>query len=296
MGQLTLTFLGVGSAFAKRNRQSNALVEMWADGTGSQSAPDDTLLIDFGMTGPDALYALKQRPDFTYLDVEGRINYPAIANLMVTHQHADHVGGIEEFAAMTRHVFARRAGGDERRTRLIATQEMIADVWTHSLSGGLSALSGRTATLDDYFEPYALGAIDDEDAEPFTLLDRFAFSFVQTDHIRIHRRFDWPSYAVRITDRQSGRTAFYSGDTRFDRRMIDQYIAPATISFHDVQLHDEPEPVHALLSELRTLPEPVRRTMYLYHYGDDWDAPEYEFVEREFAGFARPACRYLLFD
>jgi len=296
MGKLTLTFLGVGSAFAKRNRQSNALVEAWADDPRRQSAPDDTVLIDFGMTGPVALHELKLRPDFAYLDVDGRVNYPAITNLIVTHQHADHVGGLEEFAATTRHVFARPSSNDVRRTRLIATQEMIEGVWTHSLSGGLRALSGRTATLEDYFEPHPLRAMGDGDAQPFSVLDQFEFSLVQTDHIRIHERYDWPSYAVRIADRQSGETVFYSGDTRFDRAMIDKYVVPARLSFHDVQLRDEPTPVHALLSELRTLPESVRRTMHLYHYGDSWDASEYEFVQREFAGFARPAYRYLLFD
>jgi hypothetical protein len=44
---LTLTFLGVGSAFAKRNYNSNCLFEYWEKpGTRSRQTPDDTLLID----------------------------------------------------------------------------------------------------------------------------------------------------------------------------------------------------------------------------------------------------------
>lgn len=296
MGKLTLTFLGVGSAFAKRNAQSNALVEAWVDGPEGQSAPDDTVLIDFGMTGPTALHALKQRPEFAYLDDAGRINYPAISNIIVTHQHADHVGGLEELAAMNMHVFGRTSANGTPRPRLISTQPLLDDLWTHSLSGGLSALSGRTAALEDYFTLHPLRAIDDDTAVPFTVLDRFDFALVRTDHLHIRERFDWPSYGVRIVDRLSGASVFYSGDTRFDHPMIDQYVAPARLSFHDAQLIDEPDPVHALLSELRTLPESVRRKMYLYHYGDTWDAPRYEAVQREFAGFAVAAHRYPLFD
>ena len=56
---LTFTFLGVGNAFAKRNYQSNILVEAWLKGSEAQDAPDDTLLIDFGTTGPLALHELK---------------------------------------------------------------------------------------------------------------------------------------------------------------------------------------------------------------------------------------------
>ena len=58
---LTMTFLGVGSAFAKRNYNANILYEYWAkewDGPLPSSPPDDTLLVDFGVTGPLAIYAL----------------------------------------------------------------------------------------------------------------------------------------------------------------------------------------------------------------------------------------------
>ena len=56
---LTMTFLGVGGAFAKRNFQSNALIEAWSEGPDRQSRPDDTMLLDFGITGPMALHQLR---------------------------------------------------------------------------------------------------------------------------------------------------------------------------------------------------------------------------------------------
>ena len=61
-------------------------------------------------------------------------------------------------------------------------------------------------------------------------------------------------------------------------------------------IDDGPDPVHAMLSELRTLPKEVRRKTILYHFGDRWDDEAYAFVAVEFAGFAQPRHRYMLFD
>lgn len=296
MNKLTLTFLGVGSAFAKRNWHSNALLEAWHAGPESQPAPDETLLIDFGTTGPMALDALRRRSGFEYLTVDGRSNYPAIKNIIVTHQHADHVGGLEEFAAVNMHVFGGVATSGVPRPRLISTTTLLDSLWAHTLSGGLRALAGREAILEDYFIPCPLKHTRETNPQPLTLCDRFELVLVPTDHVRIHKPFDWPSFSLLITDRASGASVFYSSDTRFDSKLLDECAAPSRLVFHDVQLVDEPEPVHALLSELRALPDSLRRKMILFHYGDMWDEPAYSVVEREFAGFAAPHKRYLLFE
>ena len=70
----------------------------------------------------------------------------------------------------------------------------------------------------------------------------------------------------------------------------------AKICFHDVQLNDSTSPVHALISELRTMPAEVKSKTYLYHYDDAWDTGRYDFVAEEFAGFAQPQRRYVLFE
>jgi len=64
---LSLTFLGVGSAFAKRNFNANVLFEFWKrpwKGRVPPSPPDDTLLLDFGATGPAAFHVLKNQEGF----------------------------------------------------------------------------------------------------------------------------------------------------------------------------------------------------------------------------------------
>jgi len=52
---LTMTFLGVGSAFAKRNFNSNCLFEFWErpwPGDMPSKPPDDTLLVDSASPAP----------------------------------------------------------------------------------------------------------------------------------------------------------------------------------------------------------------------------------------------------
>ena len=305
---LTLTFLGVGSAFAKRNFQSNALVEAWSKGPEDQAVPDETLLIDFGTTGPCALHALKDKPGFEYLNHEGRIDYRVINNVFLTHQHSDHFGGLEELAIVNLLQRGALADPTVERPRLIGAERLLSNLWEHSLRGGLGIVDGRLAEFADYFRVEALSSSsaetnesdpDRRDLEPegFTFSERYRFQPFRTNHIYLGQPFDWPSYSLLITDPRTGGTVFYSGDTRFDRERFGPMMTGARLNFHDVQLEPDPDPspVHSLLSELRTLPEDVRKKTLLYHYGDTWDCGAYDSVAKEFAGFAQPQQRYTLF-
>jgi len=292
---LTLTFLGVGSAFAKRNFQSNALIEAWSISPDHQEAADDTLLIDFGTTGPLALHQLMVKPGFSYLDHNGVAHYPAIRCIFITHLHSDHIGGLEELVGMNVHCFADREAGGDFKPQLIGAPDVLANLWEHSLKGGLGALAGRPASLTDYFNVLAIHPPGRGEPDRFTMLDRYAFTLFPTDHIRLKRKYDWPSFGLLVTDHHSGDTVCYSGDARFDPQMMGEMMAAAKLNFHEVQLEDQTEPVHAMLSQLRTLPADVRKKTILYHYDDTWDCDAYNFVADEFAGFAQPQQRYTLF-
>lgn len=293
---LTLTFLGVGSAFAKRNLHSNALIEAWAQGPGEQPAPDDTLLIDFGATGPLALHQLSLRPGFEYLSKNGAINYSAIHRVFITHTHADHIGGLEEMGKVN--ACARgdnHASGRPYKPQIISSLSILINLWDQSLKGGMSAMAGRYALLQDYFFILALHA-----GEPgrgcFHMLKHYRCQPFPTDHIQVERKYDWPSFGLFIEDMRTRQGAFFSGDTRFDYFAYARLMERARICFHDVQLFDEPRRVHALIDELRTMPEAIRRKTWLYHYGDDWDSGAFADVPETFAGFAEAGKRYVLLD
>jgi len=291
---LTLTFLGVGSAFAKRNYNSNVLIESWKEGPQRQSLPDETLLIDFGCTGPMGLYDLMQADGFGYLSLNGMIDYRRIQNILVTHQHADHIGGLEELALMNVFVLA---GTEPRRFRpkIISSMNILVNLWDTSLKGGMSPLPGRYALLHDYFDIHALRPTP-KGYEPFLLGDRYRFVIFATDHIRIERKYDWPSYGVEMTDESTGESVFFSGDTRFDFKAYRERMKRAKLNFHDAQLTEQAFPVHALLSELRTMPDDIKQKTFLYHYGDEWQDAAFGTVGEEFAGFAQPHKRYVLFE
>ena len=292
---LTLTFLGVGSAFAKRNFHSNALIEAWESGPDQQAIPNDTLLVDYGGTGPLGLFQLMHRPGFEYLNRDGAINYPAIHRVFVTHTHADHIGGLEEMGLMNAYVYGDHAGGRHYKPQIISSLSILINLWDCSLKGGMSAMTGRYALLQDYFFILALHP-GEAGGDSFTLLKHYRFRPFPTDHIQIERKYDWPSYGLFIEDTRSPQAAFFSGDTRFDYAAYAPLMERAQICFHDTQLTEQPHPVHALLSEMRTLPEPVRRKTWIYHYGDDWDSGAYADIPSEFAGFAEAGKRYLLLE
>ena len=305
---LTLTFLGVGSAFAKRNFQSNALIEAWSSDPDNQPEPDDTLLLDFGTTGPIALHHLKSEPGYGYLDASGRPGFAAIRRVFISHLHSDHVGGLEELAMRTR-FSVPHAGEKPFRPQLIGTPELLQRLWEQTLRGGLGVLEGRSAGLEDYFHVQPLHPPGGGSPDCFMMLERYEFAVFPTHHIQMHHPHDWPSYGLVMRDVPTGEMVLYTGDTRFDFGNLGGRMSRARLIFHEVQLDppagathaslppaQRPPVVHSLLSELRTMPAEIRCKTLLYHYDDEWDDPCYDFVATEFAGFARPRHRYVLFS
>jgi ribonuclease BN (tRNA processing enzyme) len=295
---LTLTFLGVGAAFAKRNHHSNALFEYWEKpwkGKGPPAPPDDTLLLDFGANGPAAFHLLKEKPGFEHLRAANGMNrYPAIRKLFVTHPHADHIGGIEELALTNYFLFRDAKTNKPHKIELISSIAILVNLWDHSLKGGLNTLQNHYALLSDYF--FIRSLVPGQPDKNHFSLGPYHFEPFATDHIQIERKYDWPSYGLSISHPKEGRSVFYSGDTRFDYAAYAPRMEAADLCFHDCQLFDQPDTVHATLNELRNLPEDVRRKMRLYHFGDSFDDPALQPALAEFAGLAQPHHRYVLFD
>ena len=124
-GHLSLFFVGVGSAFSKIHHQTNLLV----------IKGKDHVLIDCGTLGPQGLWNVG-------------CSVKDIDNFIITHSHADHVGGMEEATLTDRYTI-------KKRPKLYVTDEYRNILWENSLKGGISfneIQNGKYLELNDLFE------------------------------------------------------------------------------------------------------------------------------------------------
>jgi len=244
-GRLRVVFLGTGSAFAKKHRQSNILIIQG----------DHHVLVDIGTQGSLALADMG-------LDVTEVNCY------LPTHSHADHIGGLEE-VGLTHRYLAKSS-----KPEMIILSDYEKELWSKSLAGGMEyceSKQGRPLELADFFvvrrpSPVKAGG---------GLVWNYQHGPIE---ISIMRTRHFPDTAISIEESQwcSGvfinQRAWISGDTMFDAKYPTGYAKTAELMFHDCQLFQGG--VHASYNELMTLPETVRAKMFLYHYGDDWEQPE----------------------
>ena len=121
-GNLSLFFLGTGNAFTKTAFQTNLLI----------IKGQDHLLVDCGTL---CSYAFENM-------YNGRIT--DIKNLLLTHPHADHIGGVEELALEGKYI-------TKRLVNLVITDEFKKSLWEESLKGGIQYSEEGVMTFDDYF-------------------------------------------------------------------------------------------------------------------------------------------------
>ncbi len=243
-GHLRVVFIGVGSAFAKRRRQSNMLVIQG----------DHHVLIDCGTQGPLALNDI----GLSVLDVQC---------YLPTHSHADHIGGFEEIMLMNRYT-PKKCGSKPQLVILRDYQDLL---WSKSLSGGsefCEVNQGRSLQLTDFFEVL----------RPKTQQVNGRKVWVYQHgpmEIMIMRTRHFPDSAISVDESQwccgvfINRRVWISGDTMFDQEYPERFSRDAEIMFHDCQLFQGG--VHASYHELMTLRPEIREKTYLYHYGDNWD-------------------------
>lgn len=243
-GNLLIVFIGVGSAFAKRNRQSNILLIQG----------DHHILIDCGTQGPLALDDLG-------------LQVVDVSCYLPTHSHADHIGGYEEIMLMNRYLH-------DRKPELIIVRDYQDLLWTKSLSGGSEyseVNKGQTLQMTDFFH------IRRPKTTEVNGRKCWVYQHGPIEVVIIRTRH-FPNTAINVDESQwcSGvfinRRVWISGDTMFDERYPLRYSKDSEVMFHDCQLNTGG--IHASYEELMTLPDDIRAKMFLYHYGDEWDQPE----------------------
>lgn len=262
-GSLEFFTVGVGSAFTKKHYQNNMLIVKGKD----------HVLIDCGTLCPLAFYNYHS-------------SITKVKNFLITHSHADHIGGLEEVALKGRYM-------TKSKPNMIITSEYKKLLWNQSLRGGNSYgeySNGEYLQFDDYFKQIKPKRI--------YIINRPMWEVtIGTINIKIYRTKHIPDNAG------SWKHSFYSigilvddkllfpSDTRFDKDLLDsmfEHFPNIEAVFHDCQFFTGG--VHASYDELKTLPAEMKKKMILCHYSDKIDTHHPE--KDGFYGFAQEGAYY----
>jgi ribonuclease BN (tRNA processing enzyme) len=263
-GKLELFFIGTGSAFTKRQYQTNLLV----------IKGDDHLLIDCGSKCPQALSELG-------------VPLSSIENFIITHSHADHIGGLEEAALTGRYV-------TQKKPNMVIDETYQHILWDMSLRGGCSYNEEEASVMlsfGDFFNAIRPKWLQDYSRETLgAQVGSINIKMMRTKHIP-DTSLDWQSSfwscGIIIDDR-----IFFTSDTRYDEDLVVSYEKKFNFDaiFHDCQFFTGG--VHASIDELNQLPGDIKEKMILSHYGDNWEENEEKMKKYGFAGFAKQQVYY----
>ncbi len=258
---MKLTFIGRGGAFAPISIGNSNMI--------LTSDSGKMMLIDFGTTAP---YIMRDEMNIDFKDVD---------SVYITHQHADHVGGLELFA-FSRYFMPKMENNIFIKPKLYCIKSLMRELWDNTLKGGLESLQGKIMTLTDYFECKPIMENKSFDWEGYR------FFPIQTVHVRSGYIIK-NSYGLTINKihQENGKShivrseaVYITSDTQFDVGLMEFY-KNSRLIFHDCETTPFKSNVHPNYADLKTLPEDVKNKMWLYHYGQHVET----FKQDGFAGF-----------
>jgi ribonuclease BN (tRNA processing enzyme) len=236
MSGFRLVPLGVGEAFSALHYTTSLVLE----------SDDARLLIDC----PHPIRKMMREAS----SASGvSIDVDQITATVITHLHADHSSGLEDFGYYSYFVLRRRA-------QLLIHPSVAARLWEGHLAAGMEQISLRDdgpftrRKLDDYFDVVPMDEAQAVQVGPFSIECRRTIHAIPTTALRIQA---------------GGRTLGFSADTAFDPTLI-AWLAPADLIVHEVTF-GEHTGLHTPYDKLAALPEPLRTKIRLIHYPDAFD-------------------------
>lgn len=261
-GNLSLFFIGTGNAFSKKFFQTNLLV----------IKGENHLLIDCGSLCPYAL------------ETEYNLQLKEIKHLLLTHPHADHIGGVEELMLSGRYIA-------KNKIDLVITNEFKKKLWNESLKGGCHFSDEGKMTFDDYFNQVIPKK---KKNGKFIYLEsnigNINVKLFRTRHVTTSKksfRNSQISYGLIIDNK-----ILFTGDTQFNKSQLDLILNLYDIKtiFHDCDISGYGKSVHASYEELKTLDQNIKNRMYLCHYNSAVNTVDC--VKDGFLGFAKSGNYY----
>ncbi len=212
-----------------------------------------TLLVDCGFTVPGRLIELNE--------------IATVSDILITHLHADHIGGLETLGFYRRFISAHL--GDKRPILHLPSDELAHALWENALKAGLGHTRDADgtpieATLDTYYQLHVGLNVKVEGLPEISLF--------QTPHVH-----DSYSYGLHIGD-----DIFYSGDT------IELPPHGPRLIFQDCQFGPSaPSEIHISYERLRDeLPPEVKQKVHLVHLATGYE--KFDAQADGFAGFVEP--------
>ncbi|MCY4532681.1 MAG: MBL fold metallo-hydrolase [Gammaproteobacteria bacterium] len=261
-GKLELYFIGTGSAFTKTRNQNNLLIIKGGH----------HLLVDCGTRCTQALY-------------DAGITLASVRNFLITHSHADHIGGLEEVQLFNRYVLGKKPG-------MVINEEYASIIWNQSLRGGSEQSESIPLSFADLWQEIRPMERKDMPRETWE-------ATVGNINVKLPRTMHFPdsatswedsawSCAVIIDDR-----VLFTSDTRYDPALLMDYdsLMDFEIIFHDCQLFTGG--IHASLDELSALPPNLKSKIILMHYGDNWLDFRQQALDSGFHSWAKQGHSYI---